>query len=249
VYTIQRYLLRPSLSPSFPEFTLWHFRDSLAAINNALRYHAIVTSRRITCVIAFIWSLSLIVAVFPFLGWREVRPRVLGGYCQYHLNLAPSYILFLHVTVCLTPLTTTCLAYCKIFQVARLQAQKIASMTISGTEQERCRTKLDKERKITLSVAVVVGVFILCWGPLNIMLIIYCACQSCVSSIAMETAEVFSMLNSGCNPLIYGTFNKDFRRTFKAMLRCRWRQISREEIEGSTHVAMNTSKASVNVAK
>ena len=130
VYTIRRYLLRPSLSPSFPEFTLWHFRDSLAAINNALRYHTIVTSRRITCVIAFIWSLSLIVAVFPFLGWREVRPRVLGGYCQYHLNLAPSYILFLHVTVCLTPLTTTCLAYCKIFQVARLQAQKIASMTV-----------------------------------------------------------------------------------------------------------------------
>lgn len=109
---------------------------------------------------------------------------------------------------------------------------------VSGTEQERRHKKLEKERKITLSVAVVVGVFILCWGPLNVMLIIYCACQSCVSSLAIEAAEVFSMLNSGCNPLIYGTFNKDFRRTFKAMLRCRWHQINREEIAGSTHVAM-----------
>lgn len=125
----------------------------------------------------------------------------------------------------------------------------VCFVQINGTEQERRRKKLDKERKITLSVVVVVGVFILCWGPLNIMLIIYCACQSCVSSIAIETAEVFSMLNSGCNPLIYGTFNKDFRRTFKAMLRCRWHQISREEIEGSTHVAMNTSRASVDSAK
>lgn len=121
------HLYLPSL---IPELTPRYFCDFLAALNNALRYHTIVTSRRIACVIGFIWTLSLLVAVFPFLGWREVRPRVVGGYCQYHLNLAPSYILFLHVTVCLTPLTTTCLAYCKIFQVARLQARKIASMTV-----------------------------------------------------------------------------------------------------------------------
>lgn len=108
----------------------WYFPNYFPAINNALRYHAIVTSRRITYVIGFIWTLSLLVAVFPFLGWREVRPRVLGGYCQYHLNLARSYILFLHITVCLTPLTITCMAYCKIFQVARMQARKIASMTV-----------------------------------------------------------------------------------------------------------------------
>ena len=110
------------------------FPFSLAAINNALRYNSIVTARRIAYVIGFIWTLSLVVAVFPFLGWREARPRILGGYCQYHLNLARSYILFLHVTVCLTPLTITCLAYCKIFQVARMQAQKIASMTVRFVE-------------------------------------------------------------------------------------------------------------------
>lgn len=122
-------------------------------------------------------------------------------------------------------------------------------LQVSGSEQEKRRKKLEKERKITLSVAVVVGVFILCWGPLNVMLIVYCVCHSCVSSLAIEAAEVFSMLNSGCNPLIYGTFNKDFRRTFKAMIQCRWRQINREEIEGSTQVAMRASKDSVEIAK
>lgn len=111
------------------KIVFWFF----LAINNALRYQAIVTTRRVAYVIGFIWTLSLVVSVFPYLGWRDVRPRIQGGYCQYHLHLAPSYILFLHVTVCLTPLTITCLAYCKIFQVARLQAHKIASMTV------RCR--------------------------------------------------------------------------------------------------------------
>lgn len=115
------------LSLKFPILTV---PAPFAAINNALRYHAIVTARRIAYVIAFIWILSVLVAVFPFLGWRDVRPRSQGGFCQYHLNLAPSFILFLHITVCLTPLTITCLAYCKIFQVARQQAQKIAVMTV-----------------------------------------------------------------------------------------------------------------------
>ncbi|XP_068745817.1 histamine H2 receptor-like [Montipora capricornis] len=210
--------------------------DRYMAINKALRYKAIVTTRRVACVIIFIWSLSLLVAVFPFLGWREVLPRVQGGYCQYHLNLAPTYMLFLHITVCLSPLTITCLAYCKIFRVARIQAHKIASTTVTGTEQERRRKKLERERKITMSVAVVVGVFILCWGPLNITLLMYCACHSCVSSLAMEAMELLSMLNSGCNPLIYGIFNKDFRRTFKMMLRCHCNQVNRQDIDNSTEL-------------
>lgn len=125
------------------------------------------------------------------------------------------------------------------------------SWQVNGTEQEKRCKKLDKERKITLSVAVVVGVFILCWGPLNIMLIIYCACQSCIASLAIEAAEVFSMLNSGCNPLIYGIFNKEFRRTFKAMLRCRWQQVNREEIGGSSKLAMTSRvpRGSVDIVK
>ena len=83
------------------------------------------------------------------------------------------------------------------------------------------------------------------------MLIIYCACQSCVSSLAIEAAEVFSMLNSGCNPLIYGIFNREFRRTFKVMLRCRWQQINREEMEGSSKLAMTSrvSRGSVDIVK
>ena len=105
--------------------------DYFLAINNPLRYSVLVTGKRIRYAIIFIWSVSLLVSILPFLGWREVRPRTAGGYCQYHLNLSKSYILFLHSLVCVTPLVITCCAYCKIFQVAKRQAQKIAAMTVS----------------------------------------------------------------------------------------------------------------------
>lgn len=105
---------------------------------------------------------------------------------------------------------------------------------ISRTELERKRKKLEKDCKITLSIAVVVGVFIICWGPLNIMLITYFACHGCVSSLAIEATQVLAMLNSGCNPLIYGMFNKGFRKTFKKMLKCQWHQVNRQHTEYST---------------
>lgn len=117
---------------------------------------------------------------------------------------------------------------------------------VSGTELERKRKKLEKDRKITLSVAVVVGVFIICWGPMNIMLITYCACHNCVSSLAIEASQVLAMLNSGCNPLIYGIFNKGFRRTFKKMLKCQWHQVNRPHNEDSTTLTAGSAIVRVN---
>lgn len=71
-------------------------------------------------------------------------------------------------------------------------------------------------------MAVVVGVFILCWGPLNIILIVYAACHSCVSSLVVEGFEIPALINSACNPIIYSVFNKDFRHTFKRLLCCQY---------------------------
>ena len=127
-------------------------------------------------------------------------------------------------------------------------ADLLRSLQVCVGEKEQKRRLLDKETKITLTVAIVVGVFILCWGPLNVMLLVYCVCQKCIPPIAMETAEVFSMLNSGCNPLIYGIFNRDFRHTFKAILTCRWRQINRERIPGATGLSLERPQSRVSAA-
>ncbi|KXJ16179.1 D(5)-like dopamine receptor [Exaiptasia diaphana] len=178
----------------------------------------------------FIWTLSLGVALLPFTGWRQMTKRTEGGFCQYHLNLDITYIFFLHVTVCVIPITVTCFAYCKIFRIAKEQAMKIANAEINVSERERQQLRLEKERKITLAVAVVVGVFILCWGPLNILLIVYAACHSCVSSSVVEGFEIPALINSACNPIIYSVFNKDFRQTFKRLLCCQYECCHRNSV-------------------
>ena len=88
-------------------------------------------SNRIGFIITFTWILSLLAALLPFTGWRQITNRTEGGFCQYHLNLDITYILFLHVTVCVVPITVTCAAYCQIFRVAERQATKIANTEVS----------------------------------------------------------------------------------------------------------------------
>lgn len=97
-----------------------------------LRYHGLVTSTRVGLIITFTWILSILAALLPFMGWRQITNRTQGGFCQYHLNLDITYILFLHVTVCVVPITVTCAAYCKIFLVAKRQATNIASTQVGG---------------------------------------------------------------------------------------------------------------------
>lgn len=115
-----------------------------------------------------------------------------------------------------------------------------AFFQINVSERERQQRRLEKERKITLTVAVVVGVFILCWGPLNVLLIVYAACHSCVSPLTIEAVEVLALMNSACNPIIYSVLNKDFRKTFKRLLCCQCRRRFGPVDEGvsATNVSM-----------
>lgn len=80
----------------------------------------------------------------------------------------------------------------------------------------------------------VVGVFVVCWGPINIMLFVYISCEYCVSSHAIEAAEVLALMNSACNPLIYGIFNEHFRRAFRIILMCKFVKGHREILDDLT---------------
>lgn len=76
-----------------------------------------------------------------------------------------------------------------------------------------------RERRFTFVLAVVMGVFVLCWFPFFFTYTLTALCDTCcVPETLFKMFFWFGYCNSSLNPVIYTIFNNDFRRSFKIIL-------------------------------
>ncbi|XP_040905551.1 alpha-2A adrenergic receptor-like [Toxotes jaculatrix] len=76
-----------------------------------------------------------------------------------------------------------------------------------------------RERRFTFVLAVVMGVFVLCWFPFFFTYTLTAVCDTCcVPETLFKMFFWFGYCNSSLNPVIYTIFNNDFRRSFKKIL-------------------------------
>ncbi|XP_020782388.2 alpha-2A adrenergic receptor [Boleophthalmus pectinirostris] len=96
------------------------------------------------------------------------------------------------------------------------------SPNIQGTPTSRRKAMVNREKRFTFVLAVVMGVFVICWFPFFFTYSLQAVCpETC--TIPNPLFKFFFWIgycNSCLNPVIYTIFNKDFRRAFKRIL-CR----------------------------
>lgn len=93
---------------------------------------------------------------------------------------------------------------------------------VQGTPISRRKAMLNREKRFTFVLAVVMGVFVICWFPFFFSYSLQAVCpETC--SIPIPLFKFFFWIgycNSCLNPVIYTIFNNDFRKAFKRIL-CR----------------------------
>ena len=168
-------------------------------ITYPLSYHTTMTSVKAITTIIIIWIFSIIMSSLKIILWKLPPPK---------------YELMVVISCFFVPLIIMCTTYRFIFKTARFQARQIALM-INGNVKNFL---LASEMRAAKTLAVVMGAFVISWGPFFIINIVWGFCTQCVTPDSVVVAKWMHYSNSVFNPIVYACMNKEFRKAFCIIL-------------------------------
>lgn len=160
---------------------------------------------RIFSLVALCWSLALVIGFLPLLGWNCVCSL---DRCSTLLPLySKTYIFFSLIIFLLILLAIGVLygaIYCHVHKSAKMGSQRNRKHSLA----------------LLKTVITIVGVFLLCWGPLFMLLLVdfFCVSRQCVLLLSADFCISLAVLNSGLNPIIYALGSSDMRKAMSELL-------------------------------
>lgn len=186
--------------------------DRYYFITKPLRYPEIITSRKTSITIAFVWLHSIFWAVAPLFGWGEYVYEKSTATCKPNWNgeghLDKSYALCLGLFCFLLPVLVMIFAYSMIYKTARKQLRSIQLPRIAENSAE-----LTKSHKAAKTVSIIIGMFFLCWSVYtSVSLWKLFASSSDLPARLVRIGLYLAVSNSCVNFYVYAIRDKVFRK-------------------------------------
>nr|XP_055042335.1 trace amine-associated receptor 4-like [Misgurnus anguillicaudatus] len=216
-----------SLDMTFCTSSLIHLSlisiDRYWAICDPLKYRMRVTNNTVTVLITFTWIFSFVYCFsVVFSGVTAVGLEALilqvscfGG-CAVFFNKEWGLICLILLFV--IPGTIMSSLYIIIFTVVKKHAKVLSVKVSVTTTGVNIQSSAHRERKAAKTLALVMGVFFLCWLPFFITIAVDPYINFVTPADVFEALFWFAYFNSTCNPLIYGFFYPRFQKAFKTLI-------------------------------
>lgn len=181
--------------------------DRHAAITDPFSYPNVMTSVRAVAMIIFVWLYAILVSGLRLASWHTKQ-----GYM--HFIACASFFL---------PLTIMIIMYTRIYHVAKQQVHRL-----------RTGLSYAKDVKAAKTIAILIGLFVFCWGPFFAIILCYAYDQSCpVPGSLLNVIKWMEYASSCLNPIIYSCLNRSYRRAFRKLYKL-FRSRQRAESSSST---------------
>ncbi|XP_038837157.1 alpha-1D adrenergic receptor-like [Salvelinus namaycush] len=221
--------------------------DRYIGVKHCLKYPTIMTEKKAAVILVVVWVSSMVISIGPLLGWKEPPPTD-ESVCS--ITEEPGYALFSSLFSFYLPLMVILVMYFRVYVVARRTTKSLEAgvkrernKSIEVVLRIHCRSMLEdtsknknhpfrsslsvrlmkfsREKKAAKTLAIVVGMFILCWLPFFFVLPLgsfFPALKP--SDMVFKVIFWLGYFNSCINPVIYPCSSKEFQRAFTRLLRC-----------------------------
>uniref|UniRef100_A0A3Q3BEU0 Trace amine associated receptor 1 n=1 Tax=Kryptolebias marmoratus TaxID=37003 RepID=A0A3Q3BEU0_KRYMA len=178
--------------------------DRYYAVCQPLTYTTKMNSRVVVVMILVNWSVSVFIGILIII--TGLNQETCEESCSIEVQLSGILCGFY-----LPALVMLCI-YMKIFLVAQRQARTIQNTKKSGV------TASKMERKATKTLAIVMGIFLICYTPFFLCMTAMPFNNNSVPLPVIETLNWVTLTNSMLNPFIYAFFYSWYRAAFRMII-------------------------------
>ena len=162
-----------------------------------LRPHDFRTKKRFKIALAIAWTLPVVYGILRLTVSKK----------------GTSYFAVIAVGICYLIIISCC-------SLIILRVRKQGAATF-GQSRRSASSEHKVERRVTVTLAVVVVIFTICWFPL---LYLRSAFAEDNFGVAYNWARTLALSNSSMNPWIYCLGIVEFRDAYRRLMKCQWKQ-------------------------
>uniref|UniRef100_UPI002FE4FA97 Soluble cytochrome b562,Cannabinoid receptor 1 n=1 Tax=Homo sapiens TaxID=9606 RepID=UPI002FE4FA97 len=199
--------------------------DRYISIHRPLAYKRIVTRPKAVVAFCLMWTIAIVIAVLPLLGWNceklqsvcsDIFPHIDKTYLMFWIGVVSVLLLFIVY------------AYMYILWKAHSHAVRMIqrgtqkSIIIHTSEDGKVQvTRPDQARmdiELAKTLVLILVVLIICWGPLLAIMVydVFGKMNKLIKTV-FAFCSMLCLLNSTVNPIIYALRSKDLRHAFRSM--------------------------------